>query len=60
VLVPASRRSKSTGTADPAKAEAQRVDLLAPLVGATAGGGLYTRLLQPCLPALPEERTVTP
>jgi glycerol uptake facilitator protein len=27
------------------------VYILAPLIGATAGGGLYTRLLRPCIPA---------
>jgi glycerol uptake facilitator protein len=35
------------------------VYILAPIVGAAAGGGLYTRLLRPCLPT-PEEGKITP
>jgi len=30
------------------------VYILAPVIGAVLGGGLYTRLLRPCLPDLPE------
>jgi glycerol uptake facilitator protein len=33
------------------------VYILAPIIGAVAGGGLYTRVIRPCLPPLSEERS---
>jgi glycerol uptake facilitator len=33
------------------------VYILAPIIGALAGGGLYTRVIRPCLPPLSEERS---